>query len=603
MRERTARRRSAAIFGFAALAVLVLFRLREQAGALSSFDFLQLAEGLLPAVGMLLALESILLLLGRIPWLARREAWNGLLAFAHLVFLVFAVMDHRYFLATGTRLNADLVLYALRYAGSMGGILEEGFDLQFLGPILLVAVAVFAAWMWSRSERGGILGASASVEALLLAVAGLILIDRPSSGEIPENLLDHMLSGGAGAASQIQGFGPYAPPSISKAERPRDVVLVILETFRHDAVGAYLGFPEESDTPNLDRLAREGVVVEKTYATVAHTSKALVGILCGAFPRLNLQIDEAAEGGLPLACLPELLGRAGYRTRYVQTAEGSFEDRIGLVRNMGFEAWKMSEDLDGAPAGYLGMDERAMLAPALEWAREDDDRPLFLTLLTSVSHHPYHVPGDPPIEGQPTKEDYRNSVRHVDAFVGELYESLRKELPDALFIFVGDHGEGFGEHGVWGHNLLAYEEGIRVPLILKGAEDLLSPGRLGGLRHQVDILPTVLDLLGISWEGELPGLSLLDPDGHQYVVSSCWLRRRCIALRIGDLKFIDHYGRAPMEIYDLAADPEEKEDLAEFYPRAVKRAAETRLRRIQADLESVYLGYQREDGLPVAEND
>lgn len=594
MSARADRRRTSAIFGVAALAVVVIFRLREQSGALPSFDFIQLGEGLLPAVGMLLAMEAVLLYLGRLPWLARREAWSGLLAFAHLVFLVFAVMDHRYFLATGTRLNADLVLYALRYAGSMGGILEEGFDLQFLGPIFLVAIAVFSAWMWSRRERGGIFGASASLEALLLAVAVLILTDRPSSGEIPENLLDHMLSGGEGAASQIQGFGPYASPTVSRAERPRDVVLVILETFRHDAVGAYLGYPDASDTPNLDRLAREGVVVEKTYATVAHTSKALVGLLCGGFPRLNLPIDEAGEGGLPLACLPELLGRAGYRTRYLQTAEGSFEDRIGLVENMGFEAWRMSEDLEGEPAGYLGMDERAMIPPALEWAREEDERPLFLTLLTSVSHHPYHVPGEPPIQGQATKEDYRNAVRHVDAFVGELHAKLRETLPDALFIFVGDHGEGFGEHGVWGHNLLAYEEGIRVPLIIEGAEDQLPPGRLGGLRHQVDLLPTVLELVGVRWEGALPGLSLLDPDGHQYVVSSCWLRRRCIALRIGDLKFIDHYGRAPMEIYDLAADPEEKEDLAAFYPRAVKRAAEARLRRIQADLESVYLGYQRE---------
>lgn len=598
MAERLERRRTAAIHGVAALAVLVIFRVREQAGAFPSLDFLPLASGLLPAVGILLALEALLLMVGRIPRLGRGAPWAGLLTFGHLIFLVFGVMDHRYFLATGTRMNVDLVLYALRYVGSMGGILEEGFDLQFFGPIFLVLLALAAAWLASRRE-GGIFGAAASLEAVLLAVSVLILVDRPSSGEVPERLLDHMLSGGEGAASQAQRFGPYEAPTLAQeARRPRDVVLVILETFRADAVGAYRGYPEESDTPRLDRLAREGAMVESAYATVAHTSKALVGILCGSFPRLNLPIDEAGEGGLPLACLPELLGQVGYRTRFVQSAPGGFEDRVGLVRNMGFEEWKMSEDLEGEPSGYLGMDERAMLPPALAWAREEDDRPLFLTVLTSVSHHPYQVPGDPPIRGQATKEDFEKSVRYVDAFVGELHDALRKVLPDALFVFVGDHGEGFGEHGVWGHNLLAYEEGIRVPLILHGADEL--PSQVSGLRHQVDLLPTILDLLGIGWEGELPGLSLLDPEGHQYVVSSCWLRRRCIALRIGDLKFIDHYGRAPMEIYDLAADPEEKEDLAPFYPRAVKRAAEARLRRIQADLESVYLGSQSERAVRVA---
>lgn len=604
LEERVSRRRTSAVFGLSALAVLVLFRLREQSPSLVSLDLLRLAEGLLPAVGMLLALEAVLLLASLLPFLRRREAWTGLVAFAHLVFLVFGVMDHRYFLATGTRMNADLVVYALRYASSMGGILEEGFDIQFIGPILLALISVLAAWALSRRGLGARGGVTASAEVLLLAVAALILLDRPSRGEIPEVLLDHMLSGGEGTSSEIQAFGHYERPVLTtEARRPRDVVLIILETFRDDAVGAYRGDPEGSDTPELDRLAREGLVVENTYTTVVHTSKALVGILCGGFPRLNLQIDEAREGGLPLACMPQLLGELGYRTRYAQTADGSFEDRVGLVRNMGFEEWRMREDLDGEEAGYLGMDERALIAPAVEWATEDDDRPLFLTLLTSVSHHPYHVPGEPPVEGRPTWDHYRNAVRHVDAAVGELVAAVKKELPDALFIIVGDHGEGFGEHEIWGHNLLAYEEAIRVPLILYGADERLPRGRLGGLRHQVDLLPTLLDLLEVEWEGNLPGLSLLEPKGHQYVVSSCWMRRRCIALRIGDLKFIDYYDLDEMEVYDLATDPGEKENLASFYPRAVLRAAEARLRRIQADLESVYIGSQRRGSTRLADFD
>src|SRR5690606_12415448 len=121
MAERLERRRTAAIHGVAALAVLVIFRLREQAGAFPALDLLQLASGLLPAVGILLALEALLLMVGRIPRLGRGRPWAGLLTFGHLIFLVFGVMDHRYFLATGTRMNVDLVLYALRYVGSMGG--------------------------------------------------------------------------------------------------------------------------------------------------------------------------------------------------------------------------------------------------------------------------------------------------------------------------------------------------------------------------------------------------------------------------------------------------------------------------------------------------
>src|SRR5690606_3456721 len=188
-------------------------------------------------------------------------------------------------------------------------------------------------------------------------------------------------------------------------------------------------------------------------------------------------------------------------------------------------------DLEGEVAGYLGMDERALLAPALEWASEDDERPLFLTLLTSVTHHPYQVPGEPPVEGQATWEDYRKAVRHVDAAVGEIVTALKEELPDALFIIVGDHGEGLGGHGVGGQILTADEAGTRVTLILDGAEDVWPRGTAGGLRHRVDLVPTVLDILGAEWVGRQPGMRLRAPKGHQYVVSSCWPRRRCIALR------------------------------------------------------------------------
>lgn len=124
MAEQVSRRRTAAIFGLLAVAVLLVFRIREAPPSSANFDkgLIDVVAGLLPAVGMLLALEAGLLLVASTPVFRRRsEGWTALTAFAHLVFLVFAVMDHRYFLATGSRLNAELVIYTLRYASSMGG--------------------------------------------------------------------------------------------------------------------------------------------------------------------------------------------------------------------------------------------------------------------------------------------------------------------------------------------------------------------------------------------------------------------------------------------------------------------------------------------------
>jgi arylsulfatase A-like enzyme len=82
------------------------------------------------------------------------------------------------------------------------------------------------------------------------------------------------------------------------------------------------------------------------------------------------------------------------------------------------------------------------------------------------------------------------------------------------------------------------------------------------LRSQIDLFPTVLELLDVEWEGVLPGRSLLQEQGHEHLLASCWYTDFCTAGRTADLKLIYHFGRQPPELYDLAADPTERRDLA-----------------------------------------
>jgi arylsulfatase A-like enzyme len=226
-----------------------------------------------------------------------------------------------------------------------------------------------------------------------------------------------------------------------------------------------------------------------------------------------------------------------------------------------------------------------MLEPALAWI-DDAGSPFFLTLLTLTSHHDYRLPSrwsTRPFCQDETLNRYLNALSYTDAVVGRLFDALAERglLDDTLFVVVGDHGEGFGEHGPREHDNVLYEEGVRVPLLLAGP-GIEEPGVVEGLRKTSDLLPTVAELLGYRAVGSgLSGRSLLFGPGHRTLFFSCWYGRQCMALREGSRKTIYHYGHGSTEVFDLAEDPLETRDLAADSPEERERARDA-VRRLQS---------------------
>ncbi len=320
-----------------------------------------------------------------------------------------------------------------------------------------------------------------------------------------------------------------------------------------------------SPSPFLSRLAQQGAYFSRAYTTVSHTTKAITGIVCGMYPRVSMDFFEATFGVLPMPCLPDLMESLGYRTGYFQTAFEGFENREGLIRNMGFGHWNTGDDLVSKrfqPLAYLGLDDEAMVEPALRWMSADPT-PFLVTLLTVTTHHPYEVPGVD-ASGQLDRTRYADAVRHVDSVLQRLFQRMEERglTENTVFIFVGDHGEAFGEHGRSQHDAVAYEEGIRVPLFVYGPPSLVEPGLVEGLRSQVDVMPTILELLGVEWTGMLPGRSLLSTSGHEQVYTGCWYDEHCLSLVTPTRKYIYNFDNGPTEVFDLVEDPQERRNIA-----------------------------------------
>jgi arylsulfatase A-like enzyme len=137
-----------------------------------------------------------------------------------------------------------------------------------------------------------------------------------------------------------------------------------------------------------------------------------------------------------------------------------------------------------------------------------------------------------------------------------------------VFVFLGDHGQIFGEHGLKQSFNAIYQEGIHVPTIIY-APGLITPNRrVSGTRQQIDILPTLVELLGYRIENaRLPGTSLLSPvDPNRRLYFSSSVDWTFLGVREGRRKFIYSFDRNPMEVYDLEADPTETNALEDVGP-------------------------------------
>ena len=573
---------------------------------------------ILPELGFAVALAAVGFLVARLRSRVAAVAWWML--FPALVVATYAVAlaDHLFFFHTGTRLHLELLSYAAGNLRMLSGVLGSGINpaLWWRSALMLCCLALAFVWGGRQRRRAPARGAAPAAFAAAaggLLATGLLIPDATRGGMLERSAVPEFFSSvlrGSPMPTDLPTVPPddlYQPPEfVAAGERPPDVVLLILESTRTDVVPPYAPRAQWDRTPALAELAARAVVFDSVYGSVTHTSKALIGLLCGMYPRLEMPIVETLAGNLPFTCLPELMTRAGYRTAFLQTASGRFENRPGLIRNLGFGQGAFLETLNRSGrferTGYFGLDELAMLEPAADWAAGGGEEPYFLSLLTVTPHHPYEVPGERLAWRGESFEQYLAAIHYQDRFVGELMAVLRRRgaLDDAVIVVVGDHGEAFGEHARLQHDAVPYEEVVRVPLLIIGPEERVGPPRrVGGLRHHVDLLPTVLGLAGIEWRGGLPGEDLLASVGHPRVIASCWYTNYCLAMREAHRKVVFHFWRRPTEVFDLGRDPEEQYDLAPELSTSELRMAERHMLAFKQSIDDFHAQHPVPEGSPL----
>jgi len=362
--------------------------------------------------------------------------------------------------------------------------------------------------------------------------------------------------------------------------KKQNVVVIVLESTRADATTPYR--PKLATTPFLASMAKEATRVQRAYAIVPHTSKALVAILCGVEPRPSLDIVESSDKGMPAKCLAKLLAGVGYDSAFFQAPKGTFERRAQLVRNMGYAKFLSGDRMprEGfARVNYFGYEDAIMLGPSEAWLKTEAREPFLATYLTSASHHPYGVPPSHAnqVFAKGEQNKYLNAVHYVDSVVERIVAQYKAAglYERTIFVVVGDHGEGFNEHGLTTHDDVIYEEGLRVPLIVRapGRDDL--PREIAGPVNQLGIVPTILSLLGLRGvDGRHEAKSIYEDVGARPLYAACYRNAQCSATIRGDMKLLYFFDDKPTLLVDLKKDPGEKNNLASQHPALVREWTE-----------------------------
>lgn len=375
----------------------------------------------------------------------------------------------------------------------------------------------------------------------------------------------------------------------------QNVLLITIDTLRADALGRYGG---RAATPNLDRLADDGVRFTFAHAHAVVTLPSHASILTGRYPFEHGVRDNA---GFRLADSVETLAEAARARGF---ATGAFVGAFPVDRQFGLaQGFELYDDLGGrevaqADFAFTERPAKEVVTAARTWIQQQQ-KPWLAWVHVFDPHAPYAPPS--PFDTQYAGRPYAGEVAYTDDALGPLLELARASSRVTTVIVTADHGEGLGDHGEPTHGVFAYESTLRVPLIMaqvggelgrRTAEARRDPGREGVRRlavarlgpsrgggrlgatsnvpvRHIDIVPTISDLTGITFATALPGRTLLtamdgetEPRPMYFEAMTAMLKRGWAPLR-GVVSGRDKYIDLPLEeLYDLASDPKEATNAA-----------------------------------------
>lgn len=388
---------------------------------------------------------------------------------------------------------------------------------------------------------------------------------------------------GSGLACSRRDAGSPDPVDI-RAEG-HNVILVTMDTTRTDFLGCY-GAPNAS-TPNLDRLAKEGVRLTRCSTCVSLTLPSHASMLTGYYPFVHgLRNNGTRRLADSFDTLPEILKKAGYATG-AEIASAVLDARYGLDQGIGTYNDVPTDGKGGVYPQRRGDD---ICNAAIEQLQTLAAGKFFLWVHFYDPHDPYDAPG---YVGPPGRPAYAAEVAFMDTQIGRLIDELKRLGIEkkTLVALISDHGEGLGDHGEGGHGYFVYETTVHVPFILWCPGTIPAGRKIDAITRTVDAFPTLLELVGLSGPENVHGASLVSllKGKETSLAATAYAESLAGHLRFGlsPLRCLRaeqrKYTLAPnAALHDLQSDPDEIRNVIRDHP-AIAEGLHDQLKRLIDD--------------------
>jgi len=303
---------------------------------------------------------------------------------------------------------------------------------------------------------------------------------------------------------------PAAPtmhtvPPAGNFKGPKNLVIILEESLGAQYVAGLGGKPY---TPELDKLATQGIWFDHLYATGTRSVRGIEAVVTGFLPTPGRSVVKLGMSQQNFFTLADLFRQIGYNTSFIYGGESQFDNMRGFFLSNGFE--RVIDEKDYADPVFRGT-----------WGISDEDlfnrahaefsgatKPFFALVFTSSNHPPHEYPAGriEPLDGENVK--VANAVRYADYALGRFFEQARDSAywKDTVFLVVADHDDVQA-----GTDLVPIEH-FHIPGAILGGG--IAPRKVPLVASQIDLGPTLLSLMGIEAQDPMPGVDLLNPPEH-----------------------------------------------------------------------------------------
>lgn len=299
----------------------------------------------------------------------------------------------------------------------------------------------------------------------------------------------------------------------SLQERPYNLVIFLQESLGAEYVGCLGGLPL---TPNLDKLAGEGMLCTNLYCTGTRSVRGIEAVLTGFLPSPSKSVVKLSGAQTDFMTIAEVLRRNGYNTSFIYGGMANFDNMASFFNGNGIDNIIDEKHFDRdnntyALKGTWGYSDEDLAIKANDYFKNLGDEPFFSLMFSTSNHEPFEFPDDRIELYEEPKNTVHNAMKYADYAIGKFFELAKQEdyYKNTIFIVVADHNTR-----TYGKNLVPMNK-FKIPALIIGP-GIPQNFRYDKLMSQIDLPPTLLDAVGLVTEHPMPGRDVLHlPDSIQ----------------------------------------------------------------------------------------